>query len=161
MALAEIELMWAITIVASLCLNYLIGFLFLYKSKKANARLLGYFGLYAIFAGLNGTGALIDIFSIFLTGSNAENPNNFISVIGYIWVGPAGLMITIVSTEIATPNKKWIIRGSFILIIIIYEVVILFDPNNSFSVVYPRGLIRRSQDLHLHSPYRSILKGQT
>ena len=82
MPFSEIGLIWAYTILASLSLNYSIGILFIYKSKKNNARLLGYFGLYAILAGLSGTGALIDIISIFLTGFNAENPNNFISVIG-------------------------------------------------------------------------------
>jgi len=48
MAFSEIGLIWAYTVLASLSLNYSIGILFLYKSKKNNARLLGYFGLYAI-----------------------------------------------------------------------------------------------------------------
>ena len=84
MPFSEIGLIWAFTILASISLNFSLGILFLYKSKKTNARLLGYFGLYAIFAALSGTGVLIDIFSIFLTGFNVENPNNFISVISYI-----------------------------------------------------------------------------
>jgi len=138
MAFSEIGLIWAYTILASLSLNFSIGILFLYKSKKNNARLLGYFGLYAILAGLSGTGTLIDIITIFLTGSNAENPNNFISVIGYIWIGPAGLMIMLVSAELVLPKKKWIIIGSYILIAIIYELLILIDPNNSFSAEYPQ-----------------------
>jgi len=140
MPFSEIGLIWAITILASLSLNYSIGILFLYKSKKTNARLLGYFGLYAILAGLSGTGALIDIISIFLTGFNAENPNNFISVIGYIWLLPIGLMIMLVSAEIVLPNKKWIIIGIYTLIASIYELLILIDPNNSFSAEYPQNL---------------------
>jgi len=139
MPFSEIGLMWASTILASLSLNYSIGILFVYKSKKNNARLLGYFGLYAILAGLTGTGTLIDIITIFLTGFNAENPNNFISVIGYIWVVPAGLMIILVSAEIVLPKKKWIIVGSYLLIAITYGILILIDPNNSFSAEYPQN----------------------
>ena len=45
MPFSEIGLIWAYTILASLSLNYAIGILFLYKSKKNNARLLGYFSL--------------------------------------------------------------------------------------------------------------------
>lgn len=138
MAFSEIGLIWAYTILISISLNYSIGILFLYKSKKTNARLLGYFGLYAILAALCGTGTLIDIFSIFLTGSNAENPNNFISVMNYIWLVPSGLMIMIISAEIVLPNKKWIIIGSYILIAIVFEVLILINPNNSFSAEYPQ-----------------------
>lgn len=139
MPFSEIGLIWAITILGSLVLNFSIGFIFLYKSKKTNARLLGYFGLYVIFAFLCGTGTLIDIISIFLTGDNIENPNNLISILNYIWLGPAALMIMIVSTEIVLPNKKWIILGALILIITILTVLILIDPNNSFNAEPPQN----------------------
>ena len=139
MPFSEIGLIWAYIILASLSLNFSLGILFLYKSKKNNARLLGYFGLYAILAGLTGTGTLIDIITIFLTGSNVENPNNFISVIGYMWTAPAGLMIMLVSSEIVLPSKKWILRGFYLLLAIPFEVLILIDPNNSFSAEYPQN----------------------
>jgi len=139
MPFSEIGLMWASIILASLSLNYFIGILFLYKSRKNNARLLGYFALYAILAALTGTGTLIDIITIFITGSNAENPNNFISVIGYMWAAPSGLMIMLVSSEIVLPSKKWILRGFYLLLAIPFEVLILIDPINSFSAEYPQN----------------------
>ncbi|MFX1588117.1 MAG: hypothetical protein ACFFC1_08180, partial [Promethearchaeota archaeon] len=139
MPFSEIGLIWAITILVSLTLNFSIGFIFLYKAKKTNARLLGFFGLYVIFAFLCGTGTLIDIISIFITGDNVENPNNLVSILNYIWLGPAALMIMIVSTEIVLPNKKWIILGALILIITILTVLIFINPNNSFNAEPPQN----------------------
>ncbi len=139
MPFSEIGLIWAITILVSLTLNFSIGFIFLYKAKKTNARLLGFFGLYVIFAFLCGTGTLIDIISIFITGDNVKNPNNLISILNYIWLGPSALMIMIVSTEIVLPNKKWIILGVLILIITILTVLIFIDPNNSFNAEPPQN----------------------
>ena len=139
MGLSDIGLIWTFTVLANFFFNLGIGILFIYKSKKTNARLLGYFGLYIIFAGLCWTGILIDIFSIVLTGTNVEIPNNFISVIGYFWMAPSGLMIMIISAEIVLPNKKWILIGSFTLLAVIYEILIFVDPINSFSVEYPQN----------------------
>ena len=62
-----------------------------------------------------------------------------ISILNYIWLVPAGLIIMIVSTDIITPNKKWIIRGLFILIGIIIDVLVIFDPINSFDAIPPHN----------------------
>ncbi len=109
--------------------------LFMYlKSKKSGAKLLSYLGLTVVLAGFMFLGVFSDFLVLLITDQNIEN-NGFVGIFSYIWFAPVIISAMYIGSELLAPNRKWYIVAIIVVISVIFEIIILIDPLNSFNFI--------------------------
>ncbi len=122
---------------STLIFGFFSGIIFIYKSRKTNAKLLFYMGLLLFFISLIYLGVSLDFISILLTGENIDNTHGFQAIITYMWAPPTAILGIYIATELIFPRKKWYFLSTIIVLSIIYEIIIFLDPFSSLVSVPP------------------------
>lgn len=115
-------------------LGIIFGIFFYFKSKKTGAKLLSYLGLTVMLAGLMFLGVFSDFLTLLITGQNIVN-NGFVGILSYIWFAPVIVSAMYIGSELLAPNKKWYIVAIIVVISVIFEIIMLIDPLNSFNFI--------------------------
>ena len=114
------------------------GLFWIYKGKKTDAKLLSYWGLASIFAGLCFLGNFCDFLTILLTGKNMDDSYGLVGLLGFMWIAPSCVIIMYVGAELIIPEKKWYIASIYLVLGVIFEFFLFLDPAGSIILVYPR-----------------------
>lgn len=113
------------------------GLFAVYKARKTHLKLLLYLGLVYIFAGLIYTGDFLDFLTILITQTNIDNSSGIIGFINWIWFPGVTLFAMYFGAELIIPSKKWLIFSIYLVLGVIFELFIIFDPIGSISYYYP------------------------
>lgn len=122
-----------------LILYFIFGLFFIYKSKKTNAKLLFYGGLAVVFFGLGYFPSSVDFITILLTGNNMDNHYGLKGILTHMWTPITIILLLYIWSELLIPKKKWYIISINIVLGIVWELFIFFDPMGSFTFVYPES----------------------
>jgi hypothetical protein len=115
----------------------LFGTLFIFLSRRSNAKILFYLGLANAFAGLMFLGVFLDFIVVILTDNNITNTYGIVGILSYIWMAPAVITSIYIGTELLLPSKKWYWVIIFIILSIVFEFFIFLDPLGTFDFSYP------------------------
>jgi hypothetical protein len=114
----------------------IFGSFFLYRSRKTEAKLLSYLGLANILAGLMFLGVFLDFLSVLILLQNMPN-NGIVAILSYIWFAPAIVTAIYIGAELLTPRNKKYIIVVFLAISILFEIIVLLYPLQSFNFIPP------------------------
>jgi len=128
-----------LTVMFVLISYFIFGLFFIYKSKKTNAKLLFYVGLAAVFFGLAYFASSVDFITILLTGNNMDNSYGLKGILTNMWTPITIILLLYSGSELLIPKKKWYIISINIVLGIVWELLIFFDPMGSFTFVYPES----------------------
>jgi len=120
--------------------SFLFGLFFAIKSRKKESNLLLFLGLIYIFAALIYTGDVLDFFTIISTETNINNSSGFIGLMNWIWFPGAVLCAMYVGVILITPKRKWYIFSPYLVLGIIFEFFLFFDPMGTIEQPYPSPL---------------------
>ena len=123
-----------ITATGVVVFGVIFGLFFYFKSKKTGAKLLSYLGLTVMLAGLMFLGVFSDFLVLLITNQNIEN-NGFVGILSYIWFAPVIISAMFIGSELLTPNRKWYIISIIVVISVLFEIIMLIDPLNSFNFI--------------------------
>lgn len=121
-----------ITATGVVLFGIIFGIFFFYKSRKKNAKLLGYLALANLLAGLMFLGVFLDFLMVLITGGNIEN-NGIVAILSYIWFAPVIITAMYIAAELLTPNIKKYILLVTVIVSIIFEIIIFINPLGSFN----------------------------
>jgi len=93
------------------------GIVFIYKSRKTNARLLFLVGLMICFASFIYIGVSADFLTILFTGSNIDNTLGLQAILTYMWAPPVAIVATYTGAELIYPKKKKFYSISSLLLV--------------------------------------------
>jgi len=115
----------------------IFGLFFLYKSRKASARILTFLGLVNILAGLMYLGVFTDFLVVLATENNLDNTAGLVGILSYIWFAPAMIIALYIGAELLVPKKKWYLMFIIFILSAIFEVFFILDPMGTFNFVDP------------------------
>ncbi|MFX1499157.1 MAG: hypothetical protein ACFFBH_16695 [Promethearchaeota archaeon] len=123
-------------------INLLIGFYSLYKSAKLKAKLLAVTSITIIFVGLLWLGPATDFITILVTSpSHNIQPYWLYPILSYVWAAPGIFFGMYIGGELLMPKRKWILLSVFLIICVVYEVFLLWNPPygifSSFNFTVP------------------------
>jgi hypothetical protein len=115
----------------------IFGVFLVYKAIKTRAKLLGVMGIAMILLGLVYLGLTSDFIVVLIFGTNLDNSEGIIGILGYVWVAFAAIPAIYIGAELILPKFKWHITAVFCVLAIFYELILFLDTTNSFNFVYP------------------------
>jgi len=121
-----------------LVVSCIIGVYFIYLSRKTNAKLLSYFGLYVIFMGLWGLLTTIDFLSVLFTGDNYTIylPMIYHFFLSWMWPYLSGLVSLFIIFELLKPEMKWYLMTIYSIFIIIVFYFLIIDPYANIQYIF-------------------------
>jgi hypothetical protein len=127
-----------------LVINIVIGLYSFYKSRKLKAKLLTVTSLTIFFIGLLWLGPTTDFLKILITQENI-GPVWFYSVtepvlypvLSYMWAAPGIFFGMYIGGELLMPKKKWYLLTIFLIICVVYEYFLFYNPIDSFQYTSP------------------------
>jgi hypothetical protein len=123
-----------ITAMSVVIFGILFGIFFFYRSRKTEAKLLGYLGLANIFAGLMFLGVFTDFLSVIFLQQNMPN-NGIVAILSYIWFAPAIVTAMYIGLELILPKVKLYIILAILIISIVFEIIVFLYPLQSFNFI--------------------------
>jgi len=127
---------WLNGLSASLCLffAFILGLGIMYQARKTSAKLLFYMGLSIFLASFLWLVPCFDFFGILFTDSNFVSTENWISMgILSFMTTPIVILISIyIGAKLMIPNKTKYLIAVFLTLSVIFEIIILTDPLNTF-----------------------------
>ena len=115
----------------------IVGFFFMYKSKKSQANILLYLGLANLLAGLTFLGVFLDFLFVLFIHTNLDNSFGLVGILSYIWLPPAVITAIHIGEKLLIPKAKWYIVSIFIILGIFFEIIIFLMPSSSFKFILP------------------------
>ncbi len=112
----------------------IFGLFFIYRAKKTNSKLVAILGAANMLAGLMFLGVFIDFLRVLIIDLNMEN-NGTVAILSYIWFAPVIITAMYIGAELLAPKIKTYIVVIILIISIIFEIIIFFDPLGSFNFV--------------------------
>ena len=122
-----------------LTINLIIGIFSLYKSSKLKAKLLTVTALTIFFIGLLWLGPTTDFLKILITGTNID-PVWLYPILSYMWAAPGIFFGMYIGGELLMPRKKWYLLTIYLIISIVYEFFLFYNPIGSFEYTVPAPL---------------------
>lgn len=119
-----------------LTINLIIGIFSLYKSSKLKAKLLTITSLTIFFIGLLWLGPTTDFLKILITGTNID-PVWLYPILSYMWAAPGIFFGMYIGGELLMPRKKWYLLTIYLIISIVYEFFLFYNPIGSFEYTVP------------------------
>ncbi|MFX1588345.1 MAG: hypothetical protein ACFFC1_09335 [Promethearchaeota archaeon] len=135
----ELELIgWldGISATGVLVINLIIGIFSFYKSRKLKAKLLTVTALTIFFIGLLWLGPTTDFLKILITGTNID-PVWIYPILSYMWAAPGIFFGMYIGGELLMPRKKWYLLTIYLIISIVYEFFLFYNPIASFEYNVP------------------------
>jgi hypothetical protein len=127
--------------------NLIIGIFSFIKSRKLKAKLLTVTALTIFFIGLLWLGPTTDFLKILITGTNIESVWFYpvsdpviYPILSYMWAAPGIFFGMYIGGELLMPRKKWYLLTVYIIISIVYEFFLFYNPINSFEYTVPSPL---------------------
>ncbi|MFX1357071.1 MAG: hypothetical protein ACFFA8_07265 [Promethearchaeota archaeon] len=127
-----------------LVINLIIGIFSFYKSRKLKAKLLTVTALTIFFIGLLWLGPTTDFIKILITGTNIESVWFYpvtepviYPILSYMWAAPGIFFGMYIGGELLMPRKKWYLLTIYLIITIIYEFFLFYNPLGSFEYNVP------------------------
>jgi hypothetical protein len=127
-----------------LTINVIIGIFSFIKSRKLKAKLLTITSLTIFFIGLLWLGPTTDFLKILITGTNIEpiwfypvSDPVLYPILSYMWAAPGIFFGIYIGGELLMPKKKWYILTIYLIISIVYEFFLFYDPISSFDYTVP------------------------
>jgi len=124
---------------AMVCLIFawILGLGIIIHAKRLNARLLSYMGLNIFLAGFFWLVLCCDFLAVLITGRNLNNPYGWMGIVHIMWA-PIVLLISVyIGAELMVPKKKWYFVYSFLILSLLFEFFIFFNPSGTFYFEYP------------------------
>jgi len=118
--------------------SFILGILFIYKSRKTKVTLLTYSGFMIIFAGLMFLGPIVDFLSILITGNNLDNSGLY-GILSYIWTAPLVITAIYIGAELVLPDHQKLLLIIYLILSSIFELYICFDTKSQFDFTEPSG----------------------
>ncbi len=134
--LSLFDLLDAISVIIIFTFGCVFGIWVFIKSRKEKIRLLSVAGVFIFFTGFQWIGGIIDIFTVFLTGHNMDNPFEIHGILVYMWSSITISTALYVSCELLIPKKKWYLISIYFVLSIIYELFLFLDYDNSITSTY-------------------------
>jgi hypothetical protein len=127
-----------------LTVNLIIGIFSFIKSRKLKAKLLTVTSLTIFFIGLLWLGPTTDFLKILITGENIEavwfypvSDPVIYPILSYMWAAPGIFFGIYIGGELLMPKKKWYVLTAYLIISIVYEFFLFYDPISSFEYTVP------------------------
>ena len=112
--------------------NILFGLISIVNGKKKKADLLIVVGYVSIFVGCFWLGPVVDFFLVLLAQTNIH-PIYLYSIISYMWMAPAAVSSMYLGAQLLAPKKKRIITVIYLVVGLVFELLLWFDYQNTFS----------------------------
>jgi len=130
---------WIDGISALLCFIFaiLLGLGIVYKARKLKVKLLSYMGLNISIAGLFWIVPSLDFLVVLVTGRNLVNIYSWMGIVNFIWAPLVTLMSMYIWAELMIPRWKKLVFWLFMILSIIFWLIILLNPSESFLISYP------------------------
>ena len=93
-------------------------------------------GLGIILNGLIYSGGIIDLLTILTTGNNL-NPVDLFVIFSRAWIGPSMVCWFYLGSELLIPKRKKIIVTVYGILAIIFELFLIFDTQNNYTINTP------------------------
>lgn len=113
-----------------------MGIFAMYKATKTEANILLYFGVTILLLSQLYFSTILDFLILILTGQNMDNSYGLFSLLTYMWIGPTIILGMYIIFEVTIPEKKWYILPIFLVFSVVFEILLFFDPINSFKISY-------------------------
>ncbi|NHJ23194.1 MAG: hypothetical protein EAX89_01365 [Candidatus Lokiarchaeota archaeon] len=118
----------------------IFGLFFIYKSRKTKANILFYLGLANLFAGLAFLGVFLDFLLVIFIHTNLDNTFGLVGILSYIWLPLAVITAIFIGEKLLIPKAKWYVVSLFIILGIVFEIIVITTPFDSFNFAYPAVL---------------------
>ncbi|MFX1309545.1 MAG: toll/interleukin-1 receptor domain-containing protein [Promethearchaeota archaeon] len=128
---------WIIVLSYIVLLSFTIffGIWIIWKSLKPKSRVLLYYGFSLIVIGCMVISAsLIDLFTIYITGTNMDN--GLFAILSLMWLPPLSFFIILYASTLLTPTLKWKIFSAYVIMGIIFWVFLFSNPLQWVEVYY-------------------------
>ena len=113
------------------------GLLFYLHARNNEATLLKLAGYFSILGGLLFLGVFLDFIWVLTTGQNIPNDTGIIGWISYMWYPPMMTVAILIAVSVLKPEWKKLSLGIFAILGLIFEIVLIIQPLQSFYFVYP------------------------
>lgn len=135
MALSILGWLNGISSLGVVSFGLIFGIYFIIISRKTEAKLLFFLGLYGISIAMVWSGVTIDFLNIILTGQNLGSPiiDRIIWSLTPFW----GVMAISIAVKLLIPNKKWYIWSVLLVFSTLYILILNFDLDGQLIVEYP------------------------
>lgn len=128
---------WIIVLSYIVLLSFTIffGIWIIWKSLKPKSRVLLYYGFSLIVIGCMVISAsLIDLFTIYITGTNMDN--GLFAILSLMWLPPLSFFIILYASTLLAPTLKWKIFSVYVIMGIIFWVFLFSNPLQWVEVYY-------------------------
>ena len=140
MALSPIGWLNGLTISCVFLFSVIFGLFAIYKARKTHSNPLLYLGLTYFFAGLIFTGDFVDFITVLMTQTNIDNSSGIIGLINWMWFPGVAIFGMFFGAELILPKKKWTIFTIYLILGIIFDVLLFYDPSSALTYTTPDPL---------------------
>jgi len=127
-----------ITATACILFAFTCGLSIIFQARKIKAKLLFFMGLNIFFTGFNWLIPSVDFFSILLKGQNiVADKIIWAGILTYMWTPLIILISFYIGAELMISNRKKFFLSPCIILCIVFEILLLFDPYSSLQINYP------------------------
>jgi len=141
MALTYIGWLNGLTASGVFLFSIIFGLFAIYKARKTHSNPLLYLGLTYFFAGLIFTGDFLDFVTVLITQTNMDNSLGIIGLINWMWFPGVAIFGMFFGAELIMPKKKWTIFTIYLILGILFDVLLFYDPSSAltYTTPYPLG----------------------
>ncbi len=140
MALSFIGWLNGLTASGVFLFSIIFGLFAIYKARKTHSNPLLYLGLTYFFAGLIFTGDFLDFITVLITQTNIDNSLGIIGLINWMWFPGVAIFGMFFGAELIIPKKKWTIFTIYLILGIIFDVLLIYDPSTALTYTTPDPL---------------------
>ena len=120
--------------------SLIFGLFAIYKARKTHSNPLLYLGLTYFFAGLIFTGDFLDFVTVLVTQTNIDNSSGIIGLINWMWFPGVAIFGMFFGAELIVPKKKWTIFAIYLILGILFDVLLFYDPSSALTYTTPNPL---------------------
>lgn len=140
MALTPIGWLNGLTASGVFLFSLIFGLFAIYKARKTHSNPLLYLGLTYFFAGLIFTGDFLDFITVLITQTNIDNSLSIIGLINWMWFPGVAIFGMYFGAELIVPTKKKMILIIYLILGIIFDVLLFYDPPSALTYTTPDPL---------------------
>ena len=128
-----------LTAVGIFVVGWVMGIYFIYQSRKTNAKLLMYLGIFLLFSIMAYWGVFFDFFTLVFTGTvwfpQGSTIEDLRTIFVWMWGGLSSLGAYI-GIKLLAPHKKWYFLTIVLILISLYEIYLILDVRGSIEIIY-------------------------
>ena len=150
---------WINGIVATGCFIFamILGLGIIIQARKIHAKLLFLIGINIFLTSFFWIITFFDFLIIIFTNQNLILPDYLIGLVTYMLAPFITLISLYIGAELMMPTKKKIVVISILIVSFIFEAVIIFNPIESFIIIYPPVTGTNLITIYLNTDYLLLL----